>query len=237
MHLYLGVTFIVLALSATSGTAQRCLETRTSAFDLSVKAQRNESGHLITWVDTAATDTVGFPQLRKKRHVTLDLGYEVFACGSNETVILSAKTVVSPTSNFVPPHGYEAIHGVGYYRFYSAALPWAKARSKCVEDGAHLIVINSDMEADVIRTFFKRNPVITNAAGVVDVHVGFHDLFVEGEYTTVLGYPLSSAGYSKWAATQPNGGSENCGAATNTGLLHDIPCSWKLAYICEANIQ
>lgn len=100
---------------------------------------------------------------------------------------------------------------------------WAEARRNCQQEGATLAVVNSEREADNLRSLYvdygpvrsegyatgrdettiledSTSPALptagttpeptllptpTPAPANATVHIGFHDIFIEGEYLTV----------------------------------------------------
>jgi hypothetical protein len=60
-------------------------------------------------------------------------------------------------------------------------VSWAEARRNCQQEGATLAVVNSASEALALRELALRNGFSQNAT----VHIGFHDLYIEGEYLTI----------------------------------------------------
>jgi hypothetical protein len=74
---------------------------------------------------------------------------------------------------------------------------WAEARRNCQQEGATLAVVNSQKEAENLRTlYFDYGPYKTdlelsakNATETplsnATVHIGLHDIFIEGQYLTV----------------------------------------------------
>ncbi|PSN46950.1 hypothetical protein C0J52_12567 [Blattella germanica] len=66
---------------------------------------------------------------------------------------------------------------------------WFQARVICEQEGAHLLIINSDREANALLHFWTPHPKI---GGYTDYRndwafIGFHDQFIEGEYVTIFG--------------------------------------------------
>nr|CAD7394737.1 unnamed protein product [Timema cristinae] len=105
-------------------------------------------------------------------------------CGAEEEIVLAA-LVKAPPPRAGP--GYETVHGLGYYKLHTELNTWEEARRVCAEEGAHLAVINSKVEMDVILNIWSRHPKIMDSYLNSYAHVGFHDLYTEGNYLTVLG--------------------------------------------------
>lgn len=76
-------------------------------------------------------------------------------------------------------------------------------------------------------------------AGYQDIaFLGIHDLYKEGEWTTVLGESLFKTGYTSWSdkwGGQPDngGGNQNCGGFCREGGLDDVNCDVPFAFFCE----
>ncbi|CAG2058159.1 unnamed protein product [Timema podura] len=155
-------------------------------------------------------------------------------CGAEEEIVLAA-LVKAPPPRAGP--GYEAIHGLGYYKLHTELKTWEEARRVCAEEGAHLAIVNSKVEMDVILNIWGRHPNIMDSYLNSYAHIGFHDLYTEGNYLTVLGDSLLSTGFVPWGANEPNnlGGNagEDCGTLLREGKFNDINCDTKLAYFCE----
>nr|CAD7424104.1 unnamed protein product [Timema monikensis] len=109
-------------------------------------------------------------------------------CGAEEEIVLAA-LVKAPPPRAGP--GYETVHGLGYYKLHTELNTWEEARRVCAEEGAHLAVINSKVEMDVILNIWSRHPKIMDSYLNSYAHVGFHDLYTEGNYLTVLGNAYS----------------------------------------------
>jgi hypothetical protein len=82
--------------------------------------------------------------------------------------------------------GYEVFPSVpgSRYKLYTVKRPWTEALSLCQEDGdgSHLIVVNSEDEANVVRDLFYR---ITDAT--MHIHIGIDDLVEDDTWVTVEG--------------------------------------------------
>ena len=76
---------------------------------------------------------------------------------------------------------YKFYPGVGYYKFYKFKVNWGEAWSQCREEKAHLVVIDSDRELEVVKK-------LQSDIGNTDwVYIGVHDLFLNSYYVSVLG--------------------------------------------------
>ncbi|XP_012251236.2 hemolymph lipopolysaccharide-binding protein-like [Athalia rosae] len=133
---------------------------------------------------------------------------------------------------------YKYTPGVGSHKLHTRALPWNEARKMCNEEGGHLAVINSVVEAQVLMDMFNTSGPIKNAAYNYVAYVGIHDLYKEGEWVSISGESLARTGYTKWTdkwGGQPDNGEgkQHCGAFFNEGGLDDVACDAAFAYFCE----
>ncbi|KAK7864516.1 hypothetical protein R5R35_003125 [Gryllus longicercus] len=129
----------------------------------------------------------------------------------------------------IPP-GYEHFPGHGYYRLHTVPVDWMTAKATCEREGAYLVIINSQEEANLVKKLFNRDRDVGTW-----LHLGFHDLYKEGKYVTLFGEPLSETGYITWSPGQPDNynNNENCGSMHPEGGLNDLNCSVKKPFVCE----
>nr|CAD7411735.1 unnamed protein product [Timema cristinae] len=81
---------------------------------------------------------------------------------------------------------YEIIPGQGLYKLHQKKSNWMSAWSTCLEEDAHLLIVNSKKEADGIVRIMKDN-------NVFEVFIGFHEdtTSPERSYVTVDGTAAS----------------------------------------------
>ncbi|XP_046737161.1 hemolymph lipopolysaccharide-binding protein-like [Diprion similis] len=105
----------------------------------------------------------------------------------------------------------------------------------CESEGAHLAIVNSAKEAQVIGDLFAKSGHHLNSQDSNYAHIGFHDLYEEGEFVTIDGKSLATVGYYEWQSGNPNndGNNENCGSVYRNGQLNDITCAKSVAFVCE----
>ncbi|XP_067008899.2 hemolymph lipopolysaccharide-binding protein [Anabrus simplex] len=224
-------TILCLALRVEFFAAQACPGRGRHNMEICVTGQRNASGHWTFGVGFA-TKTKRLLQLRNPRtDIAFSLGNDVrYSEGAEQISMYIEATVKGPS----PPKEYELKNGVGYYKLHTTALTWEDASDKCESEGARLMIINSEREANVAREYFVRKPAITNATNALYCHVGFHNRFIKGQYTTLDGKQFSDSGYVKWAPNQPKGGNHLCAVIDSTASFHDSLChTWKFFFICE----
>lgn len=139
-------------------------------------------------------------------------------------------------TGFGVPRNYEVFPGVGIYRFHRAPLPWEEARRQCEREGAHLLVLSSQQEWDVVSGLMRRCPKLLDTHFNYYSYVGVHDIRKENHFETVLGGLLEDTGYVLWMPGQPDNAhslGENCVSVSRDGAFNDVPCDKALPYVCE----
>ncbi|CAH2106820.1 unnamed protein product [Euphydryas editha] len=126
------------------------------------------------------------------------------------------------------------------YKFHRVARNWTRAFMTCAAEGAHLAVVNSATEANVLRELFAKNPqntIKSNVRGIMRdiMHIGFHDWGERGIWTTIHGTSLEAAGFDVFAENQPDNASpgEYCGGMFRNGRLDDVWCHERGPFVCE----
>jgi hypothetical protein len=76
---------------------------------------------------------------------------------------------------------------MGYYKFHPTGLVWKDALHVCTQEGAHLAIINSQAEANLIKGLFVRYPKLQSTTDNVHAFLGYHDIYNEGKYETIFG--------------------------------------------------
>ncbi|KAJ8709531.1 hypothetical protein PYW08_009535 [Mythimna loreyi] len=124
------------------------------------------------------------------------------------------------------------------YKFHLEPRNFSRASFACTAEGGHLAVINSDIEATVLRELFGTIPK-SHMLGMVEswkdaALIGFYDWGEHGEWRTVHGETLAEAGYDKWNSGEPTAtGGEFCGSLWRNGYLNDVWCDKNFSFICE----
>jgi hypothetical protein len=77
------------------------------------------------------------------------------------------------------------VPGLGYYKLHIVEKSWQEALKTCEEEGAHLLVINSEYEAKTMAQLWKENPTFL-VRNSYYAYVGFHDLYKEGQVVTIF---------------------------------------------------
>ncbi|XP_068082542.1 hemolymph lipopolysaccharide-binding protein [Anabrus simplex] len=171
---------IVMALLAVEGCTASTCSSNEEIFQFSISSKKNSSLHRILQVDlmkgTGGTSN-------SSGEISLDVEHGRSMCNNGELVRLS--TTVSVLETSIRRGDYELFPGIGYYKLHTKAELWEAAREICVREGAHLIVINSDAEANVVREYFSRKPTFSGSSDRNYVFAGFHDKYTEGDFVTV----------------------------------------------------
>ncbi|GLG94149.1 Hemolymph lipopolysaccharide-binding protein [Gryllus bimaculatus] len=143
-------------------------------------------------------------------------------------------TVIESDGSLHP--SYEEVPGVGVYRLHARPRSWEEARKACEREGAQLAVPNSRTEALALMDIHNRCPRLLPTHFNDYQYLGVHDLYSEGDWETVVGYPLNETGYVNWAKNQPDNThqhGENCLSMNRNGFFNDVPCWTELPFICE----
>ncbi|XP_029052191.1 hemolymph lipopolysaccharide-binding protein-like [Osmia bicornis bicornis] len=141
----------------------------------------------------------------------------------------------------VPPReDYIYTPGIGSHKLHTRGQTWNTARTMCIEEGGQLAVVNSDQEARAMMRLFHIYGKFKDAHRNDEAFLGIHDIYKEGDWTTILGDPLVETGFTKWSnlfGGQPDNGDgvrvQNCGGFLTEGTLDDIACNTRFAFICE----
>lgn len=98
----------------------------------------------------------------------------------------------------------------------------------------HLAIINSNSEEKILLRILEENKVSAAWLGV-------HDLYEEGDWSSVMDVPLESTGYSKWNlknGNQPDNQSnkQHCGSLAKDGGMNDDDCNLIQYFFCEIDL-
>ncbi|XP_036789847.1 CD209 antigen-like protein C [Oncorhynchus mykiss] len=125
------------------------------------------------------------------------------------------------------PEGWQKFESSWYF-LSTETKTWKESRQDCLKRGADLVIINSDMEQEFLFKLKKR------------VWIGLTDSVSEGTWKWVDGTPLTNPRY--WNDHQPDSGDpsgeEDCVEIHKDWIFplkawNDMPCDWKLNWICE----
>ncbi|XP_012262890.2 hemolymph lipopolysaccharide-binding protein-like [Athalia rosae] len=130
---------------------------------------------------------------------------------------------------------YTYTPGIGAHKLHTDVARWKDAQTICEGEGGNLATINSAAEAEVIKQLFRESPRHPGSYHSSYALIGFYRNPQRNGFLTVDGRPLENSGYFLWQPTEPNNlyGGENCGSVGSDGLLNDIHCKKKFAFICE----
>ncbi|XP_068082916.1 hemolymph lipopolysaccharide-binding protein [Anabrus simplex] len=220
--------FVILMLTPASAN-QLCSSTSAREMSFQLRSRRNMSGHWNLQVEVMqGVDSRS--EYRETNPVLVRVDQKSLSCDGKETFVTIATLSSSPP---LAGPGYQLFPGMGYYKLHLSQKNWEEARVTCFQEGAHLAIINSQAEADVLGAIFK----LYSSAATYVAFIGFHDHYFEGQFITVLGRSLESSGYLRWSSSEPSGSRlSNCGCVYPTGLLCDVGCEDKLSFFCEQEL-
>jgi hypothetical protein len=96
-------------------------------------------------------------------------------------MLVSAVVVGTCTADINSIDGYSLYPGIGLYKYYRTIKTWGEAWKQCDNDGGHLVVINSEAEAEVVRQ------LLTGVNPQHYVYIGFHKHYNNDVFLTVEG--------------------------------------------------
>ncbi|KDR16872.1 Hemolymph lipopolysaccharide-binding protein [Zootermopsis nevadensis] len=188
-----------LALAVSADRGSNCVEPRSNSMKFSLVSQKNTTGQ---W--TAQLQLIHDGRKTDERSSwEVDLEQSVISCNGQERINLTATLTAPPEP---PTPGYELFPRMGYYKFHPTGHIWKDALSVCMQEGAHLAIINSKAEANLIKGLFAST----------------------GYYVFTSGQPNNAA-----IGIDPD---QDCGGVTREGLLNDLPCNTRYAFFCEMEL-
>ncbi|XP_021923416.1 hemolymph lipopolysaccharide-binding protein-like isoform X2 [Zootermopsis nevadensis] len=210
----------------------QCSLPRSASMSLTITSRRNQTGHRFAQIRLDHGAQKDSPNEAETGAWEVDMDHSTVICDGIESVNIVA-TVTGPD--------YELFPGMGYYKLHTTPRTWNEALRTCAVEGAHLAIVNSESEARFLQLLFSRHPKITGGNHNDYAYLGVHDMFSEGQFTTIFGDPLNNTGYMKWVGGQPdNGGAEpgsDCLSLYRAQAnFNDLPCNWKLAAFCEQEV-
>lgn len=120
--------------------------------------------------------------------------------------------------------------GNSFYSIGNKELTWDQAVEKCKLLGGYLAEPDTSVEMDFVESVFKSSSNIKNYR---HFWLGGSDINAEGQWAWRK--DARKITYTTWRSGEPNGGrTENClQAYRGDGTWNDLPCTRKIAYICE----
>ncbi|XP_069705068.1 hemolymph lipopolysaccharide-binding protein-like [Periplaneta americana] len=211
-------------------SASECDPSRDVDLKISIKSRLNETGHLVAQVKLE--DGSGMLQ-DKKHYWEVDFDHDTSCSSLSEPESLPDNSEMPDRE--IPGPFYELIPNLGYYKLHNQPRKWFAARYICQKEGAHLGIINSQIEAHYVKEMWNRLPKLQNDWRKGFVFLGVSDLRSERHWETIFDEPLSRTGYYQWGPNEPDGGtSQNCMALyVDNGNLIDTTCEQEFAFFCE----
>ncbi|KAI8434683.1 hypothetical protein MSG28_003215 [Choristoneura fumiferana] len=130
------------------------------------------------------------------------------------------------------------------YKIPSVSFTWNEAFAECAAEGAHLVVLNSQGEHEVVRDLLNSGQL---PAGLTSSYFFFAGIRADRPkdgasrvFRTVLNQTLEEAGYAEWSENEPNNyqHSEFCGSIFKTdGKYNDLACFGRYGFICEKEMR
>ncbi|KAM4754691.1 CD209 antigen-like protein C [Cyanocitta cristata] len=114
-------------------------------------------------------------------------------------------------------------HGSSCYSFSMDSLGWASARNACADLGAHLVVVNSELEQMFL---------LDNSDRSASYWLGASDGVKEGDWEWVTGEEPDFRFWDVWV-TDPDKEHKDCGAIGPRGFWIYERCSHPHRWICE----
>ncbi|XP_067004843.2 hemolymph lipopolysaccharide-binding protein-like [Anabrus simplex] len=226
---------LLLPLCLVNGTENEpsCPAMNGESLRYTIRSRKNVTSHRIVSVDLQK-NSVRIKGDNATTDVEMDVAHTYLQCGGTERIMLSTMATTMELKSSAMREDYELFPGLGFYKLHTIGKDWPTARSICVQEGGHLMVINSDAEAEVVKTLFSRKPKFSGTWDQINVFVGISDDLKEGQYMAVTGEPLDKTGYSRWGSGEPDGKTnQNYVIVREDGLLRDALNEAVLGFICE----
>ncbi|XP_040469792.1 hepatic lectin-like [Falco naumanni] len=109
------------------------------------------------------------------------------------------------------------------YSFSTEVMSWSDAKETCADQGAHLVIINSELE----QNFLKDN--INNSS---TYWLGVTDQLEEGTWIWMNGERTSISYWNTWKENKDKD-QKDCGSIGPDGIWNDDRCSHSNHWICE----
>ncbi|XP_069704952.1 hemolymph lipopolysaccharide-binding protein-like [Periplaneta americana] len=191
--------FVMLFAAAT---AFSCNSTRDQDIRIDIVTRRRASGQLTAQikVEESCNDQ------QKRSPCQEDIAHDS-ACSSTVTDLNPPSNGSLFNNKREPPRPhYEFVPGLGYYKFHNKGKRWQDAKLSCEQEGAHLAIINSQKELDVLLELWQRLPKLYSGWKEYNILIGMTDAETEGKWITIFGKAVSETGFNVWHPDQPSGG-------------------------------
>ncbi|XP_068084793.1 hemolymph lipopolysaccharide-binding protein-like [Anabrus simplex] len=167
---------VVLSMVLAAVTIAEATEV-SNTVSVSIRGRTNQTGHRITEFEISYDRVDGIRGKTVPWQLDMEQGVQA---GSR---YLLARLSVKP----VPTLDYLFFPLLGRYKFHTLVKTWSEAYDICEQEGAHLAVINSDTEANVLMELYKHSPKAKGASQGDNIYVGCNDIVTEGKFVTVFG--------------------------------------------------
>nr|XP_021184508.2 lymphocyte antigen 75 [Helicoverpa armigera] len=118
------------------------------------------------------------------------------------------------------------------YKVHNEKHTWYRANMICFAEGGHLVILNDDVEANIVKDMF---PVRTdNTTNLWEqIHIGLK-AWDDRIWFTIHGDKIDDV-YNQWAAGQPDNrmGTQSIGTILRSGLLDDANPLKRNMFVCE----
>ncbi|XP_049775054.1 uncharacterized protein LOC126162526 [Schistocerca cancellata] len=124
---------------------------------------------------------------------------------------------------------YSFVSGLGFYMPLAQLLPYPGAEQQCQATGGHLVVPDTQQEADALVQAFDMYPQVEQ------IYVGIDDRRQAGVFETVHGGLLEWLDFQNWApgALETRSADIHCVTFTASGNYQLVHCDTPLPTICE----
>ncbi|XP_074990247.1 C-type lectin domain family 17, member A-like [Calonectris borealis] len=109
------------------------------------------------------------------------------------------------------------------YSFSTETMSWSDAKEICADQGAHLVVINSDQEQNFLRDNINNSSTYW---------LGVTDELEEGSWVWTNGDRMSLSYWNTWKENKDKD-QKDCGIIGPDGIWNDDRCSHSNHWICE----
>ncbi|KAJ4448787.1 hypothetical protein ANN_00178 [Periplaneta americana] len=90
----------------------------------------------------------------------------------------------------IPGPFYELIQNMGYYKLHNEPRKWFEAKYICQKEGAHLGIINSQIEAHYVKEMWNRLPKLVSDWRKAYIFLGLTDARIEKHWETIFEYAI-----------------------------------------------